>query len=67
MFESPPAVRPLLAAVMLLAVGVYVFFGGLALVEAGAPAIWPLVLVPLAVVCFAGAAFETVRLARSPA
>ena len=65
MFESPPAVRPFLNSLSLLAVGVYLLFGALALVEAGAPTIWPLVLVPVAVVCFAAAAFESVRVARS--
>jgi hypothetical protein len=65
MFEAPPAIRPFLLALTLLGLGVYLFFGGLALVEAQAPAAWAEVLVPVSLGCFAAAAVEVLRVARS--
>ena len=65
MFEKAPAVRPFLLAVMLAGLGFYLFFGGLALIEARAASVWGIVLVPLAWACFAAAALEATRVARS--
>jgi hypothetical protein len=65
MFEKAPAVRPFLLATILAGLGFYLFFGGLALVELRAAAVWGLVLVPLAWLFFAAAGLEVRRVVRS--
>jgi hypothetical protein len=65
MFERAPAVRPFLLATILVGLGFYLFFGGLALVEVHAAAVWGIALVALAWLCFAAAGLEATRVVRS--